>query len=174
VCAKRIDSENKIEVRGQRLEVRKIIAISILIAIGVILQYVDSIIGGRIGIANIVNIVALNVFSPLIVFFIAISRALIGGLVGGGVMSAMYSICGSLFAVSIMLSFKPSDKISYIGIGILGATAHNLGQIILACALLKSYTPFAYFSYLLVISAITGAIVGYLGEVLYKRCQKYF
>ena len=176
---------------------KKLTTISILIAIGVVLQYVDNILslglitGGKIGLANIVNIIAINMFclnknfanakfndsyslfvirySFGIVYSIALSRALLGGLIGAGVLSAAYSICGSLLAVSVMLAVRPNRNLSYIGIGILGASSNNLGQILFACLLLKSYSPFAYFPYLLLLSAFTGAAVGYIGQLLSVR-----
>ena len=148
---------------------KKIATISMLIAIGVVLQYIDSLIGGKIGIANIVNIIAIPIFSPMIVFFIAISRALLGGLLGGGFMSAMYSVCGSILAVSVMLVCKPNKKLSFVGIGMLGAVAHNIGQITLACTLSGSFAPLAYLPYYLLLSAFSGGAIGYLGEWLVSK-----
>ena len=47
-----------------------VVTCSLFIAIGVVLQYIDSLIGGKTGIANIVNIVAIPIFAPIVVFLL--------------------------------------------------------------------------------------------------------
>ncbi|GHV18725.1 heptaprenyl diphosphate synthase [Clostridia bacterium] len=151
----------------------KVAKIAIFVALGVVLQIADSAIllpinipGGKLGLANIINIYSLISFSPAISLSIAIIRAIIGGLLFGGIMSAMYSMIGAVLSMLVMIVLykKFYGKLSFIGIGILGAATHNLGQVTLAAILLGSGAVYAYLPVLLIIGTISGSLVGYIGE----------
>ena len=92
----------------------------------------------------------------------------------GGPIIFLFSITGGLLSTAVMsLLFKYFKKIfSYIGISVAGSIAHNVGQIIIACIILKEILIVTYLPVLLVSGVITGIFVGILSKFLSDSMQK--
>lgn len=116
--------------------------------------------GVKLGLANIVTLVALALLKTRYAFAITLCRCIFGAVFGGGITGLLFSLCGGLLALGTMAAAMKSGKLSVYGISILGAAAHNIGQIIAAMALLHSVYIGAYLPWLLLAGIVTGLLTG--------------
>ena len=142
---------------------------AVMVAVALALSYVERFIplqlviplpGIKLGLANVVTLVALYLFRTKYAYMILIPRCLLGAIFGGGLSGLLFSLCGGLLSLSVMAGAKRIPLLSVYGVSILGAAAHNVGQIIAAMALMKSVYICGYLPYLLVVALFTGLLTG--------------
>ena len=145
---------------------------AILIALAMALSYTERFIplqmviplpGVKLGLANIVNLIALYLLGPKYAFAILIPRCMFGAVFGGGITGFAFSITGGILAMLTMILARKVPVFSIYGVSILGAAAHNVGQILAAMVLMNSHYIGAYLSYLLVVALFTGVATGAAG-----------
>ena len=150
---------------------KEITLCAVLTALALALSYMERFIplqlivplpGVKLGLANIVTLVALYMLKPRHALMILIPRCILGALFGGGITGLMFSLLGGLLAVGAMTLAKKLPLFSIYGVSILGAAAHNIGQILAAMAVLKSVYIGAYLPYLLVVGIWTGLLIGFV------------
>ena len=145
---------------------------AVLIALALALSYTERFIplqmvvplpGVKLGLANIVTLIALYLMGPKAAFAILIPRCIFGAVFGGGITGLMFSLTGGLLAMATMSIAKKIPIFSIYGVSILGAAAHNIGQILAAMVLMHSYYIGAYLPYLLIVALFTGFATGAAG-----------
>ncbi len=158
-------------------KVKEIAYCAILIALALALSFMERFIplqaliplpGIKLGLANLVTLVALYLFGAKYALWILIPRCLLGAIFGGGFTGFLFSVSGGLLALGVMVIARKAPIFSICGVSILGAAAHNVGQILAAMALLCSVYIGAYLPYLLGISILTGLLTGTLCGGLLK------
>ena len=102
------------------------------------LQLVIPLPGVKLGLANIVTLVALYLWKPRHAFAILVPRCILGAIFGGGITGLLFSLTGGLLALAIMAGAKKLPVFSVYGVSMLGAAAHNVGQILAAMVLMRS------------------------------------
>ena len=145
---------------------------AVLIALALALSYTERFIplqmviplpGVKLGIANIVTLIALYLLGPKAAFAILIPRCIFGAVFGGGITGLLFSLTGGILAMLTMVLARKLPVFSIYGVSILGAAAHNIGQILAAMVLMNSPYIGAYLSYLLLIALVTGFATGAAG-----------
>jgi len=159
---------------------RRYAFIIILVTNAILISLLESIIpvpipvpGVKLGLANIITLVAL-VFLPLAdVLLIVIIRCFVVALLTRGVMMLAFSLSGGILSLLLMLLLykRFPHYFSIKGISILGAVVHNTAQIIIA-SLLLGQLVFYYLPVLLVSALITGSITGRIGEMAIDELKK--
>ncbi|MDU7302753.1 MAG: Gx transporter family protein [Peptoniphilus lacydonensis] len=148
---------------------RKLIYLSLLSAIGIVLGLFESVIpipvaipGARLGLSNIVVLVTIVTIGYKEGFFVSIFKTIILGIVTGAVSSFFFSIGGAILSsISMILAHKFLRKyLSLIGISEIGSFFHNLGQVLVACFIMKTTTILAYLPLLVILGIFTGYFVG--------------
>ena len=148
---------------------KKISLCAILIALALALSYMERFVpmqlivplpGFKLGLANIVTLVALAMLKPKYAFGILIARCVFGAAFGGGFMGLAFSMCGGALALCAMVLAPKSRVFSVYGISVLGAAVHNVGQVLVAMVLMHSVYVGAYLPYLLLLGVITGLLTG--------------
>lgn len=142
---------------------------AVLIALALALSYTERFLplqlivplpGIKLGLANIVTLVALYLFKTRYATMILFCRCILGAIFGGGITGLFFSLCGGLLALSAMAISQKSRRFSVYGVSILGAGAHNIGQILAAMVLMNSIYIGAYLPYLLLTAILTGLLTG--------------
>ena len=161
---------------------KRITLYSIFIALGLALSVLESLVpvqllvplpGIKLGIANIITLLALSLFGFNSALIILVLRCILASALFGSLTSFLFSICGGVLAITIMtVLFKKCKMVSFIGISIAGAAAHNTGQIFAAAIAMKSFYIFAYLPILLIASIITGGIIGLVLTIIFDRIKK--
>lgn len=124
------------------------------------LQLVIPLPGIKLGLANIVTLIALYLLDVKSAAVILLLRCLMGSMFGGGVTGLWFSLLGGTLAIITMALSKKCPLFSVYGVSILGAAAHNVGQIIASMVLMQSVLIGAYLPYLLIVALFTGFATG--------------
>lgn len=159
------------------MDTKKIINISMLLAISVVLSIIESfmpifsglIVGVKLGLANIVIIYALYKYGFKDALYVTLLRVILVGLLRTGLFSItfIFSISGAILSIIMMSLFKLT-KLSIIGVSIIGSISHVLGQILIAIIILNIPNLVYYLPYLLIFSCITGTIIGIISKEIIK------
>ena len=116
--------------------------------------------GIKLGLANIVTLIALSLFKTRYACMILISRCVLGAVFGGGVTGLVFSLSGGLLALGAMAAADKASLFSIYGVSMIGAAAHSIGQILAAMVLMHSVYVGAYLPYLLAAAIATGLLTG--------------
>lgn len=142
---------------------------AVLISVALVLSYIERFFplqlliplpGVKLGLANIVSLVALYLLGGKQAYMILAIRCLLGSIFGGGITGFFFSLTGGTLAILIMTAASKLPCLSVYGVSILGAAAHNIGQICAAAITMQSIYIGAYLPYLLFIGIFTGFATG--------------
>lgn len=154
---------------------------ALLTAVGIVLGLFESQIplpipvpGARLGLSNMVVLVAIYSFGYREGFLIAIFKSVVLMLVTGSVSSFIFSANGAMLsAVGMILAHKfLKNFLSPIGVSEIGSALHNVGQILAAIFVLKSKALISYLPYLLLMGIFTGYFVGLSCFYISKNISK--
>ena len=159
------------------MRTKKLITLALLCAIALIIFIIElqippivPIPGVKMGLANIVTLFALGLFSPYEAFLILIVRIILGSVFSGQVMSIAYSLAGGIFCfITMSILFKFKKTIPVWVISIFGAITHNIGQIAAAIVLTSTYQVIYYLPVLIISGIISGAFTGITAQILLSR-----
>lgn len=148
---------------------RRVARVAVLVALAMILSYVETLIpvnfgvpGIKLGLANLVVVTALAVLHPGEAFLISAIRILLVGLLFGNGASLLYSLAGGLLSFLVMLLLARTKAFSVYGVSVAGGVSHNIGQIAAAAALLGSRSIVWYLPVLMIAGILTGLLIGFL------------
>lgn len=150
---------------------KKLARYAVLIALALGLSYMERFIplelwvplpGVKLGLANIVTLFALYDMGGRSAAAILLPRCLLGAVFGGSGMALLYSLMGGFLALGVMTLARRLPPLSVLGVSILGAAAHNCGQILAAMLVLRSVYIISYLPFLLFTSVATGFLTGSL------------
>ncbi len=152
---------------------RKISLISMLITISMCIFIIEAQIpvpvpfpGVKSGLSNIIILVAMVLLSRRDAFFVLIVKIVLSYFITGH--GIMYSLAGGLSSFLIMAVFlKPLKNYIWV-LSVLGAMAHNTGQILTAVALMGK-AVFSYFPVLIISGIITGAFTGIIAQTFIRK-----
>lgn len=153
---------------------RRLVFLSLLLAIAVIVNYLESLIpsigipGVRLGLTNIVIMVILYNFTITEAIIITILRVFVVGLIRGTLFSIPFfmSFMGAILSILIMAILKNVKIFTEIGVSIAGSFMHCVGQIIVAIIAMDSFGLIYYLPILILISVPTGVFVGIVSRKL--------
>ncbi len=162
---------------------RYISTMAMLIAMALILAYVETLIpalpipGAKIGLPNIVALLALLTLGftdALVILFI---RALVSSLLFSSIMSLAYSLAGGILSLVVMHLIIRTYKKEPIGLSVLfvsvmGAVAHSTGQVLVAMFVMATAALLYYLPWLIIISVITGLFIGLVVYFVYRPFQR--
>lgn len=149
---------------------RKIALTGIMCALALALSYLETLIpaypgfppGAKPGLSNIVTMFMAGSAGPLYAFFITVIKGLFAGVTRGFTAMLMSLSGGILSTSAACLLFRfAKNKLGYIGISIVCAVCHNIGQLAAACiisgtaSLVVGYGPL-----LLIFAVVTGLLTG--------------
>ena len=144
---------------------------AMLVALAIIFSYVEFLIpinlgipGIKLGLANLVIVIALYTLELGDVWIISILRILIIGFMFGSGMSIIYSLAGVVVSLIVMTLMKKINGFSIMGISMIGAVAHNMGQIVVAMFVVENTSILYYVPALLIAGLITGGIMGIVSK----------
>lgn len=117
--------------------------------------------GIKLGLANIVTLFVLIRYSAKDALMLLIVRIIISTLITGQAVSFIYSICGGILCLLIMYIINRLLNGQFIYLtSIMGAIAHNVGQILAAYFILQMSGILIYIPYLIISGIVTGSFTG--------------
>ena len=150
---------------------------AVLVALALALSYTERFIplqlviplpGVKLGLANIVTMCALFFLPWRQALMILVIRCVLGSVFGGGLSGLAMSLTGGVLAFWTMALAKRIPLFSVYGVSILGAAAHNLGQVLAASVMMGSVYTLYYLPFLLLTGLATGMITGTVSSVTFR------
>lgn len=163
------------------INTRRITLIGIFVAQALVLHVIERLIpvpfltpGAKLGLANIITVISLYIFSFRDAFLIVIIRVVMATLIGGTLSGFLYSITGGLLSLFAMWGIKKigGENISIIGVSVFGAFFHNLGQVIVAALIVQNIIIISYLPILMLAGVVTGIFVGFTANFLNGYLKK--
>ncbi len=159
------------------MKTKQIALFGMLVALAFIFSYIEHLIplplptGVKLGAANIVVIFALYMLDIKEAFAISMVRIILFGF-AFGISTVPYSLAGALLSLLVMMLMKHSGKFGITGVSVAGSVLHNVGQTLVAMALLGKNTVY-YFPLLLFSGIIAGILIGIISSVVLQKVQKH-
>lgn len=126
--------------------------------------------GIKMGLANIITLIALAWLGGKDAFLILILRVILGAVFSGTVLTMVYSMAGGITSFAIMaLLLKLIGKNRIVAVSIIGAVVHNAAQIATAVLITSVWQIIMYLPILLVCAIITGTFTGFIAQEILKR-----
>lgn len=157
----------------------KIAKYGLLIALAMVLSYVESLVpaffavpGMKLGLTNVVVLFALYAMDFKSAIFINMIRILLVGFLFGNGVSILYSLAGGILSGIVMLLFKRFTSLRIVTVSIAGGVAHNLGQILVAMLMLQTKAIAWYLIILWFTGIGAGIVVGVISSEVVKRLSK--
>ncbi len=161
------------------MKTKDIAETGLLIALALVLSYVESLIpafvaipGIKVGLANIVVVYALYRLGFKHAVLISILRVLLSALLFGTVLTLAYSAAGALLSLLGMALLKRTSLFGTTAVSVTGAVLHNLGQIIVAVLVLETDALLYYLPFLILSGVVTGVVIGIISATLIKRVNR--
>lgn len=129
--------------------------------------------GIKLGLANIITVYAMFCLGPRDTLLILVCRIFLGSVFTGQMMAFAYSLSGGLLCYLVMLVMRRLVSEQQIWIAsVIGAIAHNVGQIIAAILIAQTPGLIVYLPVLLLSGIIAGAFTGLCAQFTIKRLKK--
>ncbi|MGI5935438.1 MAG: Gx transporter family protein [Oscillospiraceae bacterium] len=129
--------------------------------------------GIKLGLANIITLVAMSILSRRDAGLILAVRIILGSIFTGSVSSLIFSLAGGVLAFAVMaavIGLFP-EKLIWV-VSTLGAIGHNTGQLIAAVFVTGTPGILIYAPALLASSIITGVFTGLASMYLIRSFKK--
>ena len=125
--------------------------------------------GVKLGLANLIIVIALYKMRLSEVFLLSIVRILLSGFLFGNYFSILYSLAGGLLSLAVMALLKKTGDFSVMGISMAGGVFHNVGQLVVAMMVVETFSVGYYLPVLLVAGLVTGFLIGVAAGEMLKR-----
>ena len=145
--------------------------LALLASASVVLGYIEGIItalmplppGIKLGLANTVvlySIYTLGIGGSIILIIL---KVVLTGFMSGNLAAAfLYSMGGAVLSLIAMLLVKnlSRDTVSIVGVSVVGAVFHNIGQLTAFSLMFQNAAPLAYLPVLTVSAVVMGLVTG--------------
>lgn len=149
-----------------------------LLALALILSYVESLIpftfgipGIKLGLPNLIVVLLLysgktSMTGARDALLVNCLRIVLSGFLFGSLFAILYAMAGAVFSFTAMVIAKRCRCFSMAGVSVLGGVFHNVGQTVVAILVVETYAVLYYLPVLIVAGVVTGAVLGILGMEL--------
>lgn len=163
-------------------QTKKMTTITMLIAISILFHMVESMIplplpvpGFRLGLANIVGLIALYMFDWKIMIEVNLMRVLLASLLRGTLFGVGFwlSLCGVALSCLIMILARKASPLSIYGVSVAGSVFHSIGQVIAVTYIYQQFFMQAVLPILILLGIPTGLMMALLADMVLKRIHKF-
>lgn len=159
-----------------KVHTERLVYAALLAAQAIVIGYFEAFIpspvafapGAKLGLANLMTVVALFSLPPIYSFVIVFLRVFATALMFGTFSTFLYSITGGLFSLIAMWSIKQlgAKRVSLIGVSTVGGFMHNFGQLSVAAFIAQSPAIYNYLPILTLAGIAAGFFIGVIGNSL--------
>ena len=144
---------------------------AMLTALAMIFGYVEALIpfgfgipGVKLGLANIVIVLALYILPAYQALAIQLMRIVLISFLFGNLSMMIYSLAGGIPSFLVMCLLKRMKGFSVTGVSIAGGVSHNIGQLTVAVLVVQNLKIAFYFPALMLAGLVTGGVIGILAD----------
>jgi heptaprenyl diphosphate synthase len=152
--------------------------VALLASLALIFSYVEALIpynpgipGIKLGIANVVTVIALYKFSAKEAAAVSLIRIVVAGLLFTGLFGMLYSLAGAALSLAGMIILKKTDLFSVIGVSMAAGVLHNMGQLLVAATLIEDLRIFFYYPVLMFSGITAGILVGIISVFILRTVR---
>lgn len=160
----------------KKMTTKKTAQLGVYIALAMILSYVESLIpfsfgvpGIKLGLTNVVTVIMMYTYGIPGALGVAVLRAFLSGFMFGNAFSIIYSVAGCALSFIFMYILKKTNHFAIISVSAAGGVMHNVGQLIVAANVVKTYSVIYYAPVLIIAGVFTGIIIGIVSDEIVKR-----
>lgn len=164
---------------GPVKRVRRITLLALLTAIALTIFMAEAqlpmipVPGVKLGLANIVTVYAMFALGPGDALLVLSARIFLGAVFSGQPMTLIYSAAGGFLSWCALCLLRRVLTREHIWLASpVAAIFHNLGQLLAAAAVLRSWAVMAYLPYLIIAAVLFGLFTGVAAQALIRRLDR--
>lgn len=166
----------------KRLTLRRIVTLSMLLALSVGLHYLETLIpnivpipGFRLGLSNVISLFVLYYFDGFAFAFIQLAKVLLVALISTGFSVTFFmSLTGTLLSMIISLILYYLLKPSIYGVSFTSSLFHVVGQLLAYAIFFSTYYIFEYLLILGPLAIVSGILIALIDSILLKHIPTSF
>lgn len=162
-----------------REKTQRIALSGLLVALMLVLGYVESLLpvaagipGIKLGLSNGILIFAVYMLGIPTAFVLMALKVVLSGLMFGGVSAMMYAFAGGLLSMIFMSLLSRVKGVHVVVVSMIGGLMHNVGQVGLAMVMLSTPKLLYYMAILMVVGLGCGALTGVCADSVMKHLKK--
>lgn len=167
--------------QNRRERIRRLCFLGLAVGVALVLSYLEAILpplyaavpGVKLGLANVAILFVLYRYGIGQAAAVSFVRLFLVALLFGNAMTLMYSAAGAVLSLAVMWLLQKTALFSMVGVSVAGGVFHNVGQIAVAMAVLRTAEIGYYMIVLAVTGTLAGVFVGLLGGILLKKLQSF-
>lgn len=129
--------------------------------------------GVKLGLANIVTVYTMFAMGPGDALLVLSGRVFLGAVFSGQMMTLIYSAAGGFLSWCVLLLLAKLLSKEQIWLASPAAAVfHNLGQLLAAAAVLRTWAVMAYLPYLIIAAVLAGLFTGVAAQALIRQLSK--
>ena len=155
---------------------KKTATLGLFTAIAIIFGYLETLLpvfagipGIKLGLANLSVLFVLERYAFKEALLVSAIRIVVIGFLFTTVFSILYSLAGALLSMTVMEIMIRRTRSSIYAISMAGGITHNIGQLIIACFLVRNSVLLYYAPVLMITGILTGFLIGYLTTETLRR-----
>lgn len=149
-------------------KIKRITFTALMTAFAVVLSFVESLLptayfmpsGSKLGLSNIPVMFSASKLSARETMLIVIAKSVFVFITRGATAFFMSLAGGFLSAVCMLIMLRKTRDFGLVGIGVLSAVCHNIGQLAISFFLVQSSAIIGYAPIMLITAVITGFLTG--------------
>lgn len=160
---------------------KKLTISALLVALAMIFSYIEVLIpfnfgipGIKLGLANLVVVVALYLLGTKQAFMISMVRIILVAFTFGSLAALLYSVAGGVLSFVVMALCRRIKGLSVMGVSVAGGVSHNIGQLIVAVLVVENMNLLFYIPVLMIAGIITGLLIGLVAGMVLPAVKKAF
>ena len=129
--------------------------------------------GVKLGLANIVTVYAVFALGPRDALMVLCARVFLGAVFSGQMMTLLYSGAGGLLSwLALCLLCRLLDRKQMWLASPVAGMCHNVGQLLAAAGVMRTWAVLAYLPYLVIAGVVAGLFTGVAAQTLIGRMEK--
>lgn len=166
------------------MKTKRLTFLSLMVGYSLILYIIETYIpnpliilfpGAKLGLTNIITLISLILLGIKDTFIIVTIRVILSSIFSGPLSYLLFSIGGAYLSLILMYVASKISGFSLIGVSIIGAIGHNIGQLIVASIIVENVLTIGFLPFMLIASLVTGIFVGmvakYCVPLVGKSCK---
>ena len=155
------------------MKTKRLTFLSLMIGYSLILYIIETYIpnpliilfpGAKLGLTNIITLISLILLGIKDTFIIVTIRVILSSIFSGPLSYLLFSIGGAYLSLILMYVASKISGFSLIGVSIIGAIGHNIGQLIVASIIVENVLTIGFLPFMLIASLVTGIFVGMVAK----------
>ncbi|HHW79541.1 MAG TPA: Gx transporter family protein [Acholeplasmataceae bacterium] len=163
-------------------DVKRMAILANLVAVAIVLNLVEAqlnfipVPGAKLGLANLVTMVVVYMFSPKEAIMVTLLRIIIVGLLSGRLFgpTTIMGFSGAIVSVIVMIMLKKINVFGVVLVSVISSMSHQVGQIIAGIFVIGSSDVIYYLPIMLPLGIVSGILIGIISERFIKVLENKF